>query len=743
MRVRLPNWRPTSRRRTTDHDVTSPSPTGDGTLRLGSGEMSDVGVSPKAALLDRAKAAGLDVPDGFVVPDGVDLLPEHHGWLPHPRRPTPTGDRVAVRSAFGAEDRDDASMAGWFDSLLDVDPTADTALIDTALIDAVTTVRRSADRHQGSFRLDVLVMAMVDARQAGVAFSEPGTYDDLVNVVDGLADDLVGGRAEGVRVELPRLEPTEDGWPRRLQRLLRTVRAEFGDASWDIEWADDGATCWLIQIRPISAAPLRNETLTAANHAEILPALPSHLMTSIIDEAGPDLFDWYRRRIPGLPADRDFLHVIQGRPMINLSLLEDMMRHLGLPTRLVAESIGGGHQRDHPASIGRLARRSPSLIRLGWSQIMAVVFSRRNRERAASIGRERATTFAAAVDELHEAYVALVTGMFPLSSAIGPPLGLLRATGTLYEHAARHHTITTELSERARAVRQAEEIFRSTVLDDFLVDFGHRGVYESDIARPRYRDDPGSLGRASQPNEAAPEALDSTASRIPRRTLRGRLTMPIWLLAARPLAARELLRHESMRSFANIRDSFKALAAAAATDGRLREVDDIWLLTADEARRLDTGWAPGAAFWAQRSDERRALADVDVPHVVGRFDHPSQWLEDDSSRGSNDALHGLPLTAGTVTGQAWVLDEPASELPDGLSSESTVLVARSIDAGWISTIELVAAVVVEIGGDLSHGSILVREIGIPAVTNVAKATRRITTGDTIEVHAGSGTVTLG
>ena len=70
-----------------------------------------------------------------------------------------------------------------------------------------------------------------------------------------------------------------------------------------------------------TAPPTRDERLTLANHAEILPELPSTLMTSVIAEAGPDLFEWYRRRVRGLPADRDFLYVVAGRPKINLSLL--------------------------------------------------------------------------------------------------------------------------------------------------------------------------------------------------------------------------------------------------------------------------------------------------------------------------------------------------------------------------------------------------------------------------------------
>jgi pyruvate,water dikinase len=105
-----------------------------------------------------------------------------------------------------------------------------------------------------------------------------------------------------------------------------------------------------------------------------------------------------------------------------------------------------------------------------------------------------------------------------------------------------------------------------------------------------------------------------------------------------------------------------------------------------------------------------------------------------------DRWSGLPLTTGVVRGAAWVLREPAARLPDGFTRDTTVLVARSIDAGWITTLALVGAAVVETGGDLSHGSILVREIGLPAVTNVRGITRSVADGDHLEVDAATGTV---
>ncbi len=688
-----------------------------GVVALGSGTVAAHGTGPKAALLDRAAAAGLPVPPGVVVLDGVappTSIVDGAG---------PTVGTFAVRSAFAAEDGAAASLAGWFDSRLRVAPADVPATVDV--------VRRSADRRAGTFRRDVLVMAMVEGRTAGVAFSEPGTYDDVVNATTGTAERLVAGEEEGTRVLLARLERVPAGWQRRLQRLLRRVRATFGDEAWDVEWVDDGRVCWLVQIRRITRPTRRDESFTIANHAEILPPLPSTLMTSVIAGAGPELFGWYRRAVPSLPANRDFLEVIAGRPFINLSLLEDMLRDLGLPTRLVADSIGGPPEVERPLRPFRVARALPSLLRLGAAQVTAVRRARHNEAAVVALGAQSMPTFADALRVLHDAYVALVTGMFPLSSAIGPPLALLRRTGTLQAHASRHRTVTTELADAVAAVG-AGTLDRSA----FLARFGHRGVYESDVACPRYADDPSVLPAAATAPPGAPAAASAP---LRRRSLRVVLTLPLWWAARAPISAREQLRHESMRAFAAVRTALVDLATAAVDDGRLPTVEVLWTLTAEEARALDAGAVVSAADAAARAAERNRLAVLDPPPVVRRSDDPASWSPDAVGAGGS-TWRGLALTDGTVRGRAWVLDEPAHELPNGFDPASTILVARSIDAGWVTTLTQVAAAVVETGGDLSHGSILVRELGLPAVTNVRGVRRGLTTGDEVEVRAGAGVV---
>ncbi|MGH1506198.1 MAG: alpha/beta fold hydrolase [Acidimicrobiales bacterium] len=673
-------------------------------------------VGAKTGMLDRAAAAGLAVPAGVVVPHEVEAAAvELSGWLG-----SCPAARFAVRSAFSAEDGEASSLAGWFDSFLDVEAHGVAA--------AVARVRESARRATDeagavSFRTDVLVMEMVDADHAGVCFSEPDTYDDIVNVTAGLADKLVSGDVAGDRVLLPRLELADRGWQRRLQRLVAEVRAEFGDEPWDLEWADDGERCWLVQLRPITRPVARREMLTRGNHAEILPEVPSVFMASIIERSGPGIYEWYRRFDPSLPRTRRLVAVKFGRPLLNQSLLEDTLRNLGLPTSLVADSIGGATHEVRGASGRRMLRKSDVIARMGLDQATAVLRSRANDRRARAQGATPAASFGEAVDQASAAYVNLVLGLTPLSTIAGVLTSVLRRAGVLEELSSRQHTVTSELSDAVRRADRAEVLER----------FGHRGVYESDLARPRYLDRPDLLGG----RQASP--VPSTTPRAAPLTLRGRACLPLWWLASAPIAARESYRDAAMVGFANLRRSLVRLAEEAVERGLLRTVDDLWALTADEACRLDDGWRPTEQFWADRAAQVAGHRALDVPWMISASDDPTSWAAPAAGDGT---LTGLSLTAGVVTGAAWVLDEPATELPEGFDAATTIAVARSVDAGWIPTFGLVAGIAIEIGGDLSHGSILLREEGLPAITNVAGLRAAVRTGDRVTLHASAGRLEL-
>ncbi len=675
----------------------------------------------KAGLLVMARDAGLPVPPFIVVGDDERLGPDGF-TLPHQLR----GGVVAVRSAFVAEDTEAESNAGRFRTELNVEAA------DAAVADAVRRVRQSGE--SGTTR-HVLVMRQVAPVRAGVAFSEAGFEDDLVNTIGGLADRLVDGQEAGDSVRLARVRHRWDRAARpagpdleRLAHLLRRVRTVFGDLGWDIEWADDGEVCWLIQLRPVTAAPMRNETFTLANHKEILPELPSVFMTSRIEASADRLLSFYADIDSSLPINRPFVETFAGRPYLNLSMLTDMMRALGLPSELVTQNYGGEPDVHTPLRPTRLLARPHTLLKLALGQFKAVGrSSKRSAElREMSSADVLATaSFAETIDIFGTVYEGLVQEMGALASALAPPVALLRRTGTLDQHLATQRTAAAQMLDDLEAVRSGRRN-----LSEWMDDHGHRGIFESDIARPRFVDDPTPIERAlAQPERGAGSRNSS---------IRSVVTLPVWWVAQRPMRARETLRSETMRSFLAIRNRLVSLAEAAAANGQLPTESDLWLLTIDEAAKLDDGASYPLEHFNRIRERRAEQLEIRVPDTLRRFDDPARARSiDDRTR-----FVGIPLVPGTVEGKVLRCNEPPIELPDGFHPESTVLLARSVDAGWVPIFSSVAGVAVEIGGDLSHGSIILRELGIPSITNMGEVGPNVATGDFVELAAGAGSLTV-
>ena len=122
--------------------------------------------------------------------------------------------------------------------------------------------------------------------------------------------------------------------------------------------------------------------------------------------------------------------------------------------------------------------------------------------------------------------------------------------------------------------------------------------------------------------------------------------------------------------------------------------------------------------------------------VVGVWEEGSgEWAVDSSAR----VLTGISVSAGVARGPARVF---ASADTDEPVLPGEILVAPFTDPGWTPYFVPAAGIVMDMGGLLSHGSIIAREYGIPAVVNVGPATRIIRTGQIIEVDGDAGEVRI-
>jgi pyruvate,water dikinase len=106
-------------------------------------------------------------------------------------------------------------------------------------------------------------------------------------------------------------------------------------------------------------------------------------------------------------------------------------------------------------------------------------------------------------------------------------------------------------------------------------------------------------------------------------------------------------------------------------------------------------------------------------------------------------MAGLPASAGTAERRARVvLDIAGADLAAGDILAGDILVTTFTDPSWTPLFTAIAGLVTEVGGVMTHGAVIAREYGVPAVVGVEQATRRIRDGQRIRVHGTDGYVAM-
>jgi pyruvate,water dikinase len=203
------------------------------------------------------------------------------------------------------------------------------------------------------------------------------------------------------------------------------------------------------------------------------------------------------------------------------------------------------------------------------------------------------------------------------------------------------------------------------------------------------------------------------------------------------LRFRETIKSRAIRWIALVREMLLELGERLARRGILEQGPDVFFLQMTELEGASAGtWDPRPAIADRRAEHRRNLA-LDPPEVVfGRFD-PSACappIVDDR----DGVLHGMAVSPGLARGKARVILRAG----EGQVSPGEVLLAPVTDPAWTPHFVNAAAIVMDQGGQLSHGSILAREYGIPCVVNVGPASRLIQTGRMLEVDGTRGVVRI-
>ncbi len=294
-------------------------------------------------------------------------------------------------------------------------------------------------------------------------------------------------------------------------------------------------------------------------------------------------------------------------------------------------------------------------------------------------------------------------------------------------------------------------------IEDHLDRYGMRCVGEIDITRPRWREHPLSLVPliltnvdTFEPGEAARRFEDGRrqAEEAEREVLARLRDLP----GGAEKAEEAKCRIDCLRTFIGYREypkygmvsrylvykrALRREAERLVHEGVIDDVEDIDLLTFAELHDVVRTRRVDRDLLRRRRDEHRYHQTLRPPRVL-TSDGEALLGTLQRTGVPAGALAGVAVSAGTVEGRARII----TDLADARVQPGDILVTTHTDPSWSPLFVVVAGLVTEVGGTMTHGAVVAREYGLPAVVGVPQATQRITDGQRIRVDGTDGYVEL-
>lgn len=796
-------------------------------------------VGGKGLQLGRLTAAGLAVPNGFVITEDAHRACRGKGAeLALPGAVVAEclaayqklgGGLVAVRSSATSEDGATASFAGQQETILGV--SGEEALLAAVLCcwKSLNTERAIAYRRQQGLddtaAMAVVVQKLVPAEVSGVLFTHDpldatGTQM-LIEAAYGLGEAVVSGRVMPDRFQLSRTtgevltqslstkreRRTAQGWEpvpveeqsraslspeqlRELCQLSARIEAFYGSPR-DVEWAFAEGQFFILQARPITTTSAAERELVRReevervqklagsreviwaryNLAEVLPD-PTPLTWSIVQRfmSGQGAYGQMFRDLgydpdPALDS-AGFIDLICGRPYVNLDR-EPLLYFRDFPYGYDFAAIRDRPQLAIYPKLETIATRKTSRF---WWRLPNIVWAMvRSSSR---IGRLLNTTAEHLTQELFPKFVQLYEtdrrersvaelayedllklgqlwlerinefareslrpGLFAATALAELEQLLTQAQVKDPSAAARRLVMGVHPPADCDLASSLQQLAAGTLpQSDFLKTFGHRAAGEMELAEPRFAEAPEKLPAANaSPGPAYVSQLVELADVVDLKKhagLKAQLTAK--LQQSRDyLALREASKHYLMLGFARLREIYREAGR------RLELGDAIFYLTVDDipAALINVNTADLRQKCDSAKKRRKLLLSLPVPPVLVSDDLAAIGRPVAISGAAE--LSGAPLSFGDFTGPALVLEEPidAAALAPGF-----VLVCPSTDPAWVPLFLKAGALVMESGGVLSHGAIVAREFGIPAVAGIPDVHRQLVGGQRLHVDGATGRV---
>jgi len=301
--------------------------------------------------------------------------------------------------------------------------------------------------------------------------------------------------------------------------------------------------------------------------------------------------------------------------------------------------------------------------------------------------------------------------------------------------------------EGGRAARDA--------IQGFLDKYGMRCAGEIDITRPRWSEKPSTLvpvilgnvksfppGEAKRKfEEGKREAeekereLVERVKQLPDGDRKAAEAKQMIGLVRRFMGYREYPKYALMNRSFVYRQALMREAEALAKGGVIDAREDVDYLTFDELRDVVRARQVDRALIARRKEEHASFEKLRPPKVLTSDGEifAGKYAREDLPAA---ALPGLPVSSGVVEGRARVV----LRMEDAAIEEGDILVTPFTDPSWTPLFVSIKGLVTEVGGLMTHGAVIAREYGLPAVVGVQRATELIEDGQRIRVNGSDGWV---
>lgn len=295
----------------------------------------------------------------------------------------------------------------------------------------------------------------------------------------------------------------------------------------------------------------------------------------------------------------------------------------------------------------------------------------------------------------------------------------------------------------------------SRALQAYLEKYGMRCSGEIDITRTRWSEQPTALipillsnVRNFAPHAGAVKFEQGRleAEQTERELLRRLEQLPDGREKARKtkkkisvlrnfIGYREYPKYALIQRYWIYKQALLREAAELVRKGCIREKEDIYYLSFEELREVVRTSELDSSIITARKAEYEVYEKLMPPRVMTS---EGEVISGERVGGNipRDALAGVPVSAGIVEGRARVI----LQMEDAAIEEGDILVTRFTDPSWTPLFVSVKGLVTEVGGPMTHGAVIAREYGLPAVVSVEKATQRIMDGQMIRVNGTEGYV---